>query len=87
MRTRLYVDRFSNKLRLRRTDKVIMLTSDSRSALEQRLQVVENAVSHDVVCDALRRLSLYSAATVDHDVISVFASLEWEKSVQRFDDL
>ena len=61
-----------------------MLTSHVSSALQQCLETAENAVSHDVVCGALRRLSLYVVATTGHDVTSIFTSLEWEKSIQRY---
>ncbi|WAR12009.1 RTTN-like protein, partial [Mya arenaria] len=76
--------RFSAKLRLTPTDKIILTNSHLRQGLQSAVYDITNSTSHFAVQRSLRRLLGYLVARSDAGVMEIFHTLDWCGAVARF---
>ena len=74
---------YSTDLLLTPKDKVIVRASYIPCALQQCIHDVENATSHDMVSNAIKRLHFYLTVGQKDSIADELYDLEWMTSLQR----
>ena len=74
---------YNIELRLRTTDRLILLASHLPTALRNCVHELQNATSHDHVCAGVQRIMLYLVAARHHGIVELLLETQWLESLAR----